>query len=85
MQIGGYKYHGILQVDQILSIRMKGKITTEYIRRVKKLCKSKLNGGNPKNGLNPWAVGVARYSAGIVDWIKNERLNIEERSGRSWQ
>lgn len=37
---------GILQLDQILNTTMKAKITTDYIRRVKKLCKSKLNEGN---------------------------------------
>ena len=37
---------GILQLDQILNTKMKDKITTDYIRRVMKLCKSKLNEGN---------------------------------------
>ena len=36
---GGYKYLGILQLDQTLNTKMKGKITSEYIRRVKKLCR----------------------------------------------
>ena len=42
----GYKYLGILQLDQTLNTKMKGKITSEYIKRVKTLCRSKLNGGN---------------------------------------
>ena len=42
----GFKYLGILQLDQTLNTKMKGKITSEYIRRVKKLCRSKLSGGN---------------------------------------
>lgn len=46
---------------------MKDKIITQYIRRVKKLCKSKVNGGNLLNGVNAWAGEVVRYSAGIVD------------------
>ncbi|XP_068756883.1 uncharacterized protein [Montipora capricornis] len=41
-----YKYLGILQLDQTLNTKMKGKITLEYFRRVKKLCRSKHNGGN---------------------------------------
>ena len=36
MEIGGSKYLGILQLDQILNTRMKDKITTEYIRTVNK-------------------------------------------------
>ena len=38
----GYKYLGILQLDQNLNTKMKVKITSEYIRRVKKLCRSKI-------------------------------------------
>ena len=60
----GYKYLGILQLDQNLNTKMKVKITSEYIRKVKKLCRSKLNGGNLIGGINTWAVGVVRYSAG---------------------
>ena len=44
-----------------LNTKMKSKITSEYIRRVKKLCRSKLNGGNLINGVNAWAVDVVRY------------------------
>ena len=59
----GYKYLGILKLDQTLNTKMKVKITSEYIRRVKKLC---------IDGINTWAVGVVRYSAGIVDWTMEE-------------
>ena len=76
----GYKYLGILQLDQILNTKMKDKITSEYIRRVKKLCRSKLNGGNLIDGTNIWAVGVVRYSAGIVDWTLEEIANMDRRT-----
>ncbi|XP_068708265.1 uncharacterized protein [Montipora foliosa] len=73
----GYKYLGILQLDQTLNTKMKGKITWKYIRRVKKLCRSKLSGGNLIDGINTWAVGVVRYSAGIVDWTMEEVANMD--------
>ena len=73
----GYKYLGILQLDQTLNTNMKGKITSEYIRRVKKLCRSKLKGGNLIDGINTWAVGVVRYSAGIVDWTMEKVANMD--------
>ena len=41
----GYKHLGILQLDVTLNTKMKDKITSEYVRRVNKLCRSKLNGG----------------------------------------
>ena len=52
----GYKYLGILQLDQTLNTKMKGKITSEYIRRVRKLRRSKFNRGNLVDGINTWAV-----------------------------
>ena len=51
----GYKYLGILQLHQTLNTKMKGKITSKYIRRVKKLCRSKVNGGNLIDGISTWA------------------------------
>lgn len=62
----GYQYFGILQLDKTLNTKRKSKIT-EYARRIKKLCRSKLNGGNMISGINAWAVGVLCYCAGIVD------------------
>ena len=54
------KYLGILQIDQTLNSKMKGIITSGYVRKVKKLCKSKLNGENLVRSINSCAVGVVR-------------------------
>lgn len=42
----GYKNLEALQMDTSLNDEMKSWILGEYIRRVKKLCRSKLGGGN---------------------------------------
>ena len=76
----GYKYLGIMQLDKILNTKMKGKITSEYVRSVKKLCRSKLNGGNLISGINTWAVSVLRYSAGIVDRTVEELVSMDRRT-----
>ena len=76
----GYQYLGILKLDQNLNTKMKEKITSEYIRRVKKLCRSKLNGGNLIGGINTWAVGIVRYSAGVVDWTMEEMTSMDRRT-----
>ena len=76
----GYKYLGILQLDVTLNTKMKDKITSEYMRRVKKLCRSKLNGGNMINDINAWAKSVLRYSAGIVDWTVEELVSMDRRT-----
>ena len=55
-----YKYLCILQLDMTRNTKMKHRITSEYVRRVKKLCRSKLNGGNMISGINAWDVCVLR-------------------------
>ena len=42
----GYKYPGVLEADVMLHRQMKEKIKKEYLRRVRKVAQSKLNGGN---------------------------------------
>ena len=42
---GGYKYLGILEADGIKHDEMKEQLKKEYIRRVRNVLKSKLNGG----------------------------------------
>ena len=76
----GYKYFGISQLDQTLNTKMKGKITSEYIRGVKKLCRSKLSGGNLINGVNAWAVGELRYGASSLEWTMEELTNMDRKT-----
>ena len=64
----GFKYLGILQADQIRYTQMKKKIKTEYLRRVRKVLETKLNGDNIIKGINTWAVSLLRYSAAFIDW-----------------
>ena len=77
----GYKYLGVLQTEVDKNKDMKRKVSSEYMRRVKLLAKSKLYAGNLIRGINAWAVGVVRYSAGIIDWTKGDlsALDIKTR------
>ena len=61
-----YKYLGVLQLHKTMNKEMKENIGNECIRRVKLICKSNLNAGNFISGLNAWAIGVMRYSRGIM-------------------
>ena len=47
-----YTYLGILEADKFLGEEMKLKVSKEYFRRLKKVLKSKLNGGNLVQGVN---------------------------------
>ena len=42
----GYKYLGILEYNEVLHAEMKIRLQNEYYRRLKRILKSKLNGGN---------------------------------------
>ena len=76
----GYKYLGVLQDAVAKNREMKDKVGKEYLRRVKLLSKSKLYAGNLVNGINAWAVGVIRYSAGILDWTCNELRKLDTKT-----
>ena len=76
VNLDGYKYLGVLQLDSYLGVlqldsivnrEIKEKVKIEYIRRIKKLLRSQLNGGNIIAGMNAWAVGIIRCGAGVLD------------------
>ena len=50
------KVKGILETDKFLEEKMNLNFSKEYIRRLRKVLKSKLNGGNLVRGVNTWAV-----------------------------
>ena len=59
---------------------MKGMVSGEYFRRLDSLLKSKLKAGNLITGVNSWAIGVVRFSAGIIYWRKDELLFIDSKT-----
>ena len=75
-----YKYLGILRADKYLDEKMKLNVSKEYIRRLRKVLKSKLNGGNLVRGVNTWAVSLLRYSAVFVIWRKWELQSIDRKT-----
>ena len=78
--LDGYKYHGILEADGVKHEEMKDQIKEEYIRRVRNILKSKLNGGNIILAINSRAVSIVRYGAGIISWTKIELEEIDWRT-----
>ena len=75
-----YKYLGILEADKFLEEKMKLNVLMEYIRRLRKVLKSKLNGGNLVCGVNAWVVSLLRYSAAFVSWRKSELQAIDPKT-----
>ena len=79
-EVESYKYLGILEVDNFLEEKMKFNVSKEYIRRLRKVLKSKLNGGNLVRGVNTWTVSLLRYSAPFVSWRKSELQAIDRKT-----
>ena len=76
----GYRYLGILEADKIYNKQMKEVTSRTYLQRVKKVLKSQLDGKSTFQAINTWAVPVIRYSAGIVDWTKNELQELDRKT-----
>ena len=77
-----YKYLGILRADKFLEEKMKLIVSKEYIRRLRKVLKSKLNGGKLVRGVNTWAVSLLRYSIAFASWRKSELQAIDRKTKR---
>ena len=75
-----YNYLGILEADKFLEQKMKLNVSKEYIRRLRKVLKSKLNGGNLVHGVNTWAVSLIRYSAAFVSLRKSELHAVDRKT-----
>ena len=75
-----YKYSGILEANKFLEGKMKLNVSKEHIRRLRKVLKSKQNGGNLVRGVNTWAVSLLRCSASFVSWGKSELQAIDRKT-----
>ena len=42
-----------------------------------------MNGGNVIAGMNTWIVGIIRYGAGVLDWMKEELKTIDVKTRKS--
>ena len=78
-----YKYLGVLQAEVQMNKEMKEKVEKEYLRRVKLLARSKLYAGNLVRGINAWAIGVVRYSAGIIDWTEGDLKKMDVKTRKT--
>ena len=75
-----YKYLDILQADDIKHKQVKKKTLSVYNKRVRKILKSKLNGGHIIKAINSWALPVVRYTVGIIDWTQAELEDLDRKT-----
>ena len=69
-----------MELDDFKDESVKDRLSKEYVRRVKKVIRSKLNGGNMVRVINSWAVSLLRYSGGVVRWTKVELMNLDRKT-----
>ena len=67
-------------MDDFKDESVKDRLSKQYVRRVKKVVRSKLNGGNMVRVINSWAVSLLRYSGGVVRWTKVELMNLDRKT-----
>ena len=59
---------------------MKEKFSREYLRWLRLILRSELNGRNKIMAVNTWAVSVMRYGAGILKWNTDELKSLDRRT-----
>ena len=75
-----YKYLGNLETDTIKQVEMKDKIQKEYLRRIRKLLKTKLSSRNLIKGIKTWAVPRVRYSGPFLMWTRDKLKQMDQRT-----
>jgi len=75
---GAYKCLGVLGADNIKHKEIKKEIIKEYIAHCHQILRSHLYARNKIDTM--YAVAVVRYSAGIVNWTKEDLVNLDRRT-----
>lgn len=75
-----YKYLGVTETDSVKHQEMKESVRKEYLRRLRKVLRSKLNSGNLIKAINTWAVSLFRYGSGVVEWNKQDLEKIDRKT-----
>ena len=78
-QEGIYKYLGVDESDGIQHSKMIERIRKEYLRRVRLILRTELNGRIKTEAVNSLAVPVVQYSFGIIDWKILELKKIDTK------
>ena len=61
-------------------MEMKEKITKGYLRRTRKLLKTKFYCRNLIKGIKTWAVLIVRYSGPCLKWTRQELKQMDKRT-----
>ena len=59
---------------------MREKIKKGYLRRTRKLLKTRLHSRNIIKGIKTWAVPFIRYSGTFLKWTREEHKQMDQRT-----
>ena len=76
----GYTYLGIFETVKIKEKEMKKTFSKEYLRWLRLILRSKLNGRNRIMAVNTWAVSMMRFDAVIL----RKRKRTMEKQKNVW-
>ena len=75
-----YTYLGIEENATLEHKKLREKARTEYIRRLKKICKSELSPKNKITAVNQMAIPVLSYGFGIIDWPQKDIDSLDVKT-----
>lgn len=68
----GNKYMAIQEQDKWIEKQIKVQFTVNYLRKVRLILKSKLNGQKKIEGISAWSFSYLRYEGWVVTWRVEE-------------
>ena len=71
---------GIEENSTIEHKDLRKKATQEYLRRLKKICRSELSTKNKITAINQMALPVLSYGFGIIDWPQRDIDNLDVKT-----
>ena len=75
-----YTYLGIEENASLEHKKLREKARTEYLRRLKKICRSELSPKNKITAVNQMATPVLSYGFGIIDWPQRDIDNLDVKT-----
>ena len=72
-----YTYLGVLESNKVKNQEIKTIMEKEYLRRIRRILKSRLNASNTIEAIKSKAVSLIRYGTGILEWIKVELQEMD--------
>ena len=75
-----YKYLGIEENSTFEHKNLRRKATQEYLRRLKKICRSELSAKHKITAINQMALPVLNYGFGIIDWPQKDIDNLDVKT-----